>query len=141
MPEKKLNLLEFATRSMTEPRTRSPEKVRREPLDARFASVLANHVPDCLLRQSVTPGLPILVNPSKQPAGAQVGGLKPFIEQCLYPARHRYCPGVASFALQVDDGPVVFTLVDVAEIQVHRLVSSKAAGEQDRQERSVPFAL
>jgi hypothetical protein len=46
---------------------------------------------------------------------------------------------VAAFALQVDDGPVVFALVEVAEVQVHRFVPSKAAGEQDGQE--CPFAF
>jgi hypothetical protein len=87
------------------------------------------------------PGLPVLVYPPKQLAGGQVGGLKPFIEQCLNPARHRYCPDVAGFAFQVDDGPAVFPLLDVAEIQVCRLLPPEAAGEEDRQERTVPFAF
>lgn len=58
-----------------------------------------------------------------------------------YAHRHRDCPRVAGFALQVDDGPVVLPLLDVTEIQIHRLVSSNAAGEQDRRECAIPFAL
>ena len=80
MPEEKLNLFEFTTRSMTEPGTCPSKVVRREPLYARFTGVLADRVPHCLLRQAVTPGLPVLVYPPKQLAGGQVGGLKPFIE-------------------------------------------------------------
>ena len=45
------------------------------------------------------------------------------------------------FALQVDDGPVIFPLLYMAEIQAHRLVPSKAASEQDRQEGAVSFAF
>ena len=57
------------------------------------------------------------------------------------PARHGYGPDVAGFALPVDDGPVVFPLLYVAEIQSHRLVPPKAASEQDLQERPVTFAF
>jgi hypothetical protein len=98
-------------------------------------------VPDGFLRQSIAPGFPILVYPPKQLAGGQVGSLKPLIQQSLDLAWHRYGPGVAGFVLQVDDGPVVFPLLHVSAIQVHRLVPSKAASEQDRQERAVPFAF
>ena len=52
MPEKKLNLLQFATRRMAEPGTRPAEIVRRKPLDTCFAGVLPDHLPDGFLRQS-----------------------------------------------------------------------------------------
>lgn len=39
VPEEKLNLLEFTTRSMTEPDTCPSKVVRREPLYARFTGV------------------------------------------------------------------------------------------------------
>jgi hypothetical protein len=127
VPEKKLNLLQFATRRMAEPGTRPAKIVWRKPFNACFAGVLPDHVPDGFLRQSIGPGFPVLVYPPKQLAGGYVGSLKPLIEQCLDPARHRHGPGVAGFAFQVDDGPVVFSLLYMAEIQVHRLVPSKAA--------------
>jgi hypothetical protein len=114
--------------------------VWREPLDARFAGVLADHAPDRLLRQTVTPCAPVFAYPPEQFAGVQVGSLKPLIEDSLDPARHRHCPCMAGFALHVDDGPVAFPLLDVGEVQVHRFVPSKAAGEQNRQECG-PYAL
>jgi hypothetical protein len=52
------------------------------------------------------------------------------------------CPGRRNahfIALQVDDGPVVFPLLYVAEVAVHRLVPWKAASEQDCQERAITF--
>jgi hypothetical protein len=36
---------------------------------------------------------------------------------------------MTGFAPKVDDCPVVLSLLDMAEIQIHRLVPSKAAGE------------
>jgi hypothetical protein len=56
-------------------------------------------------------------------------------------AGHRYRPRVARFALQIDDGPVIFPLLNVPEIQVHRLVPPKAAGKQDGQELAVTLAF
>jgi hypothetical protein len=40
---------------------------------------------------------------------------------------------MASFAVQIHDCPVVLPLLDVAEIQIHRLVPSKSARKQNRQ--------
>jgi hypothetical protein len=48
---------------------------------------------------------------------------------------------MAGLAPQIDYGPVVFPLLHMTEIQAHHLVPSKAAREQDRQERAVPFAF
>ena len=48
---------------------------------------------------------------------------------------------MAGFAIEVDDGPVLFPLLDVAEIQVHSLAPSEAAGKQDRQERAISLTL
>ncbi len=59
-----------------------------------------------------------------------IGEAAPLVEQCLDPCRHRDCSGVAGFALQVDDGPVVLPLLDLAEVQTYRLVPSKATGQQ-----------
>jgi hypothetical protein len=37
------------------------------------------------------------------------------------------------FALQINDGPMVFSLLYVPEVQAHRLVPPKAACKQDGQ--------
>jgi hypothetical protein len=139
--EKKLNPIQFAAGGMAEPGACPAKIVWRNPLDACFAGVLPDHVPHGFLRQAVTPGFPVLVYTPKQLAGGQVGSLKPIIKQSLDPAWHRHCPGVPGFALQVDDRPMVFPLLDVAEIHIHRFMPPKAAGEQDGQECAIPLAL
>jgi hypothetical protein len=44
---------------------------------------------------------------------------------------------MAGFALQIDNGPMVLPLLDVAKTQIDRFVPSKAAGEQDRKECAI----
>jgi hypothetical protein len=48
---------------------------------------------------------------------------------------------VASLAFQVNDGPVVFPLLNVAEFKVHCFVPAQAAGEQYGEECTISFAL
>ena len=81
VPEKKLNLLQFATRSVAEPGAGATKVVRRKPLDPCFAGVLTDHVPNYFLHQSIAPDASVLAYPPKQPAGSYVCGLKPLIEQ------------------------------------------------------------
>ena len=141
VPEKKLYLLQFSTRGMAQPGARSAKIVRRKPLDTCFVGVLADDVPDGLFRQSIAPGYPVLVYTPEHFAGREFGGLKPLIEQRLNPAGHRYRLRMTCFALQIDDGPVVFPLLYVPEVQVHRLVPPKSARKQDGQERPITFAF
>jgi hypothetical protein len=141
VPEKKLDLLQFSTGRMAEPGARPAKIVRRKPLDACFVRVLPDDVPDRFFRQSIAPGFSVLVYPPKQFATPEVGSVKPLIEQGLNPVGHRYCPRMSRFALQVDDGPVVFPLLYVPEVQVHRLVPPKAACKQDGEERAITFAF
>ena len=127
VPEKKLYLLQFATSGMAQPGTRPAKIVRSKPLDACCSGVLSNYVPDGFLRQPISPRFPVLVYPPEQLSGCEVRGPKPFIEQAFNPVRHLYRPRVTRFALQVNDGPVVFPLQDVPEIQAHRFVPPKTA--------------
>ena len=48
MPEKKLDLLEFASRIMAEPRTGPPEIMWRETWNVHARGSLLDNVPDCL---------------------------------------------------------------------------------------------
>jgi hypothetical protein len=48
MPEKKLDLLKFASRIMTEPCTGPTKAMRRETWDVHARRGLLDNVPDCL---------------------------------------------------------------------------------------------
>jgi len=62
-------------------------------------------------------------------SGGQISSLNPLIEESFDPAWHRYCSGVTGFTLQIDDRPVLFSLLDVAEVQVNRCSPQRAANE------------
>ncbi len=85
--------------------------------------------------------MPVFVYPPEHVSGGQIRSLKPLVKESFDPAGHRYCPGVTGFAPQVDDGPVLFPLLYVPEVEVHRFVPSKAAGEQEGQECAIALAL
>jgi hypothetical protein len=78
--------------------------------------MLANHMPDRLFRQPLSPRFPQLVHPTKQLARRNVRCLDPLIDDILYPSRHRDRARVACLSFQIDNGPVFFTLLNVAEI-------------------------
>ncbi len=110
---------------MTQPCACHPKVMRREPFNARFAGVLAHHVPDRFLRQTVTPGTPVLVYPPEQFAGTKVGRLKPLIDRSLDPAGHRHCPGVAGR--------------DPAEVRGFRCANSPAVDPRRAGQLMAPF--
>ena len=70
-------------------------------------------MPDRLFRQPLSPGLLHLVHPTQQLARCKVCCLDPLVDDILHPCRHRDRAGVASLSLQIDNGPVVFTLSPV----------------------------
>jgi len=63
------------------------------------------------------------------------------IDQILYPVRRRDGPNVRGFANQVNDGPVVLSLLQVGGVQLNGLVPTKAAGDEYGYQRQVSFAL
>jgi len=78
--------------------------------------MLANHMPDSLFRQLLSPGFPYLVHTTKQLARCNIRSPDPLVDDILYPSRHWDRAGVACLSLQIDNSPVFFTLLNVAEI-------------------------
>ena len=77
--------------------------------------MLANYMPDSFFRQLLSPGFPHLVHTTKQLARCNVRCLDPLVGHSL-PSRHWDRAGVACLSLQIDNSPVFFTLLNVAEI-------------------------
>jgi hypothetical protein len=48
---------------------------------------------------------------------------------------------VTCLSFEIDNGPVLLTLLNVAEIEINRLVASYTTGEQHGQERPIPLLL
>jgi hypothetical protein len=73
-------------------------------------------MPDSLFRQLLSQDSPHFVHTPKQLARCNVRCLDPLVDDILYPFRHRDRAGVACLSLQIDNSPVIFTLLNVAEI-------------------------
>jgi hypothetical protein len=115
--------------------------VRGKLFDVSFPRILTDHVPYCLFAQPRTPSLAVPVHAPKQFATGEARCLSPVIEYTLHPARHRNCPGVASLAPKIDDGPMLLALLKVPKLQVNGFMSAEPTSEEHRQQCAVALAL
>ena len=106
-----------------------------------FRALLTDNVPYCLFAQPGTPSFAVPVYATKQFATGEARCLSPFIEYTLHPTRHRNCPGVASLAPKIDDGPMLLALLKVPKLQVNGFMSAEPTSEERRQQCAVTLAL
>jgi hypothetical protein len=66
---------------------------------------------------------------------------KPFIHGGLYPGGYRHRAHMTALPEQINDGPVVVSLLKVRQLQTDQLGTPQAAAEQEGQDGMVPFAL
>jgi hypothetical protein len=81
MAQQELDLVQFTSSRMADPRTRPPEIVRREFGDSSFAGELLHYTPNGLLRKLFSPDSAGPVNSPEQRSTADAGGRKPVIQQ------------------------------------------------------------
>jgi hypothetical protein len=115
--------------------------VRRQLFDGGFRGELTDDVPDDLLGYALTPEPPGSIHATKQPAGGNSCVLQPNVKDRFDPVWHRYRPHVTCLPHEIDNGPVLFSLLHVREVQLHCFMPPQTAGEQYSQEGTVPFAL
>ena len=139
--QQELNLLQFSSRYVAQPRTSPAQVVRRQLVDGSFRSELADNVPDDLLGHALTPHPPCSVYATKHSARSKSSIFDPNVEYRFDPVRHRDRPDVTRLAQEVDDGPVLFSLLQMREVQFDGFMPPQAAGEQHRQKCAVTFAL
>lgn len=65
---------------------------------------------------------------------------QPFIDGSLYPGGNRHRAHMTSFTEQVNNGPVIVSLLKVRQLQTDHFAPPQAAAEQDGQNRMVSFA-
>jgi hypothetical protein len=73
-------------------------------------------VPDGFFREFLSPSFSNLVHATKDFARCNVRCLDPVVDDILHPSRHRDRASVACLSLHVDNGPVFFPPLNVAEI-------------------------
>ncbi len=96
--------------------------MRCQFLDPGFLCVLADDVPDDFFSHAVTPNSTSPVHATKHPARGEACCIQPVIKNLLDPVRHRHSPRVTGLPNEIDNGPVLFALLKVREVQLNGFV-------------------
>ena len=115
--------------------------MRSESGEAEFGGVFLNDVPDYPLGHPVAPAFPSATDTSKHPTAGQTSCTSPNIEHSLHPLWYRNGSNVAALADKIDDGPVLFPLLKMPEIQIRQLASPEPASKQNGKHCAVSLSL
>lgn len=130
MAEQELNLLQFAAAGMAQLGAGSPQVVRRDALQSRSLAAALHHIPDHVLRDSLTPNLARPAHRTKNLSLRDSGGHRPLVECVFRPRRYRNGANVPALADQVHDSPVLLPLLHVAHLQPDQLRSAEPATKE-----------
>ena len=111
--------------------------MRCNVLQACSRAAGSNHVPDNVLREAAAPHLSPSGDRSKDFAIKNPSGLCPLIESGFHPVRNGHRANVATFANQINYGPVSLARLDVVQLQGNQFRSAKATTKQHGQHRVV----
>ena len=105
MAQEELDLLEFATGQVTQPRARAAKIVRGQPLDAGVRGRRPDDIPKHFRRHPVAPDPTRLVDGSKHGTLSDGGCRRPRIDRGLDPQRDGHGPDMTALADQIGDDP------------------------------------
>ena len=137
MPEQELNLLQLTAAIVAQFRAGPPQVVRCNVLQACSRAAGSNHVPHDILRKTAAPHLSPRGDRSKDFALTNPSGSCPLIESGFRPVRNRHRANVATFANQINNGPVSLAHLDVLQLQSDQFRPAKATTEQHGQHRII----
>jgi hypothetical protein len=109
--EEKLDLLEFATGQVAQPRARAAKVVRGQLLDAGVRGGRPDDIPEHLRRHPVAPDSAGLVDRAEYGAAGNGGGFRPCIDGGLDPLWDWHRSDVPALADKICTDPVLLTLL------------------------------
>ena len=111
--------------------------MRCNVLQACSLAAGSDHVPHNVLREAATPHLSSSGDRSKDFALTNPSGSRPLIESGFHPVRNGHRANVATFANQINHGPVALAHLDVVQLQTDQFRPAKATTEQHGQHRII----
>jgi len=133
MPQQELNLLKLSAVRVAQLRTRSPEIMRRNMLQARSLAATLDYVPHDILRDAFSPHLSRSGNCSKDPSLRDLRCYYPLIECRFDPLWNGHRADVAALADQIYHRPVPLAHLDFIQLQAHEFRSAKTTTKQQGQ--------
>ena len=137
MPQQKLDLVQFATREMTQSGACPPQVVRRQLVDAGVGRRRADDIPQHLGRHAISPHPPGLVDGTEDWAMGNPSRGRPRVDSRLHPGWDRDGSHVSALADQIGDHPVVLAPLDRVEAEGQQLAAAQSAANQHRDHRVV----
>ena len=90
--------------------------MRSETNEADLRGIQLYHVPHHSFCDAVTPALSSSANAPKQFSGVDLGRMNPLVQDQFDPFGHWNSSNVTTFADEIHDGPMIFSLLQVSEI-------------------------
>ena len=116
--QEKLDLFQFPTCGMAKPSTGATKILWRKLRDSNFPCKFLIHMPDNLFCHPLTPNGSRPRNASKQSPTSDSGCREPIINDLFDPVWNRHGSNVARFPHQVNNGPVIFVLLQMVKCQM-----------------------
>src|ERR1700739_3588371 len=129
MPQEELDLLQLASRCMTEPSKGTSQIVRRQLLHSDALGGFLHNVPNRLHRHAISPCPSNFVDSAEQLPSINCGWGEPIVEFGSHPVGNWNRSNVASLADQINNGPMLFALLELIQSQRHGFMPSQAARE------------
>src|ERR1700735_4250478 len=114
---------------MTQASTRTSKVMRGKFGQPKHSRVMLDDVPDDFLGHFIAPNRTRSTNAPEQSAIGHARREQPKINRVLPPVRHWDRSHVATFSDQIDDGPVIFTPLDVFQAQFCQLSPTQPASQ------------
>jgi hypothetical protein len=141
MAKHELNLLKLATGTVAETGAGATQIMGSKTRQAHLPCILLNHVPDYLLRNSITPENPGSTDTTEQFAALDAACAQPLVKNCLDPGWEGYRPNVTALTHQVDDGPPLIALLDVLQRQFRQFAAAQTAAKKNGQDGPIALPL
>jgi hypothetical protein len=137
MSEQELNLLKLSTSGMAQPGARAPKVMRSQLLDADPSCELFDNAPYDLFCDTCAPDWTRFVYAPEYPSGADVRHRSPNIQGRFDPIWNWNGSNMTTLSNQVNNGPVILSLLKMVDTEVDEFGSAQSATQQDRQHCTV----
>jgi hypothetical protein len=114
---------------MAEPSTGPAQIVRRQLRHSDASGGFLHDVPNRLYRHPISPCPSYFVDPAEQLSSINCGCGEPIVQFASHPIGNRNRSNVTSLANQINDGPMLFALLEMIQCQSHGFMPPQPTGE------------
>jgi hypothetical protein len=127
--QQELNLLKLATAVVAQFRTGPAKVVWCNVVQTCSLTAISDDIPNNVLRDTMPPDFSLACDRSEDFALRNVGSTRPLVKRGFDPVRDGHSANVATFADQVDHGPMTLAHLEIGQLQANQFRSSKPAAE------------